>query len=369
MNEKIYTKEELKGLSEDEILALLAESWGVQDGKIEIWAELPPLGESTYGFILEPHSVLTGERLYYPLKGLDRGNCKIFVSPKDAVRLGDKRKRCYVRCEVELSPESERIKHDNPFELTLKKGSGENLLYLPKEIPHEILINPSLNAERSQFISKAIYDFYHEKAMGDIDKEVKQKQSEIETQISARETEFQQLNEKGLAELELTKEQRDKVKNLLDELNAQKVKLELVNEKLSQDKQLRLNEIKSLTRRFDQIEAEMNNKIQRLKSYVADKAHFLKTFEFVDEDDIDLFLNQSKPLIERVDGLSFNEDLNGDFQKAVSYVHAHLVDMEYMYPRKIKATSDTYRQQRLSAVNYAQYTQDSTAQTSDTPSL
>ena len=335
MNEKIYTKEELKGLSEDEILALLAESWGVQDRKIEIWAELPPLGESTYGFILEPHSVLTGERLYYPLKGLDRGNCKIFVSPKDAVRLGDKRKRCYVRCEVELSPESERIKHDNPFELTLKKGSGENLLYLPKEIPHEILINPSLNAERSQFISKAIYDFYHEKAMGDIDKEVKQKQSEIETQISARETEFQQLNEKGLAELELTKEQRDKVKNLLDELNAQKVKLELVNEKLSQDKQLRLNEIKSLTRRFDQIEAEMNNKIQRLKSYVADKAHFLKTFEFVDEDDIDLFLNQSKPLIERVDGLSFNEDLNGDFQKAVSYVHAHLVDMEYMYPRHV----------------------------------
>ncbi|QHH95277.1 restriction endonuclease [Acinetobacter gyllenbergii] len=335
MNEKIYTKEELKGLSEDEILALLAESWGVQDGKIEIWAELPPLRESTYGFILEPHSVLTGERLYYPLKGLDRGNCKIFVSPKDAVRLGDKRKRCYVRCEVELSPESERIKHDNPFELTLKKGSGENLLYLPKEIPHEILINPSLNAERSQFISKAIYDFYHEKAMGDIDKEVKQKQSEIETQISARETEFQQLNEKGLAELELTKEQRDKVKNLLDELNAQKVKLELVNEKLSQDKQLRLNEIKSLTRKFDQIEAEMNNKIQRLKSYVADKAHFLKTFEFVDEDDIDLFLNQSKPLIERVDGLSFNEDLNGDFQKAVSYIHAHLVDMEYMYPRHV----------------------------------
>ena len=335
MNEKIYTKEELKRLSEDEILVLLAESWGIQDGKIEIWAELPPLGESTYGFILEPHSVLTGERLYYPLKGLDRGNCKIFVSPKDAVRLGDKRKRCYVRCEVELSPESERIKHDNPFELTLKKGSGENLLYLPKDIPHEILINPNLNAERSQFISKAIYDFYHEKAMGDIDKEVKQKQGEIETQISARETEFQQLNEKGLAELELTKEQRDKVKNLLDELNAQKVKLELVNEKLSQDKQLRLNEIKSLTRRFDQIEAEMNNKIQRLKSYVADKAHFLKTFEFVDEDDIDLFLNQSKSLIERVNGLSFNKNLNGNFQNAVSYIHAHLVDMEYMYPRHI----------------------------------
>ncbi|GEM_PF-6275054 len=33
----------------------------------------------------------------------------------------------------------------------------------------------------------------------------------------------------------------------------------------------------------------MNNKVKRLKSYVADKAQFLKTFEFVDEEDLKLF--------------------------------------------------------------------------------
>lgn len=38
-------------------------------------------------------------------------------------------------------------------------------------------------------------------------------------------------------------------------------------------------------------------------------------------------------------------------------------------PRKLRATSDTYRQQRLQAVNYAQYTTQSTAPGSDTPSL
>ena len=35
MNEIIYTEDELKGLSDKEILALLAESWGFEDGKMK----------------------------------------------------------------------------------------------------------------------------------------------------------------------------------------------------------------------------------------------------------------------------------------------------------------------------------------------
>ncbi|WP_173912897.1 McrB family protein [Acinetobacter sp. Marseille-Q1618] len=335
MNEIIYTEDELKGLSDKEILALLAESWGFKDGKIELWGELPALGESIYGFIEYPYSTRNDERLYYPLKGLERGICKIFVAPQDASRLGSKSKSRFIRFEVELSPESERIKHKNPFRLSVKRGTGENLRSLPKEMPQDILVNPNLNSERNQFISKSIYDFYYEKAMEDMDKEIKQRKGKIEAQIAERESELQQLNENGIAELKQTEEQRDVLKNLLYKLNAQKDELETINEKLSQDKQLRQNELQNLTKRFEQIEGEMNNKIQRLKSYVADKAQFLKTFEFVDEDDINLFLHQSKPLIERVDGLSFNNVLNGDYQKAVSYIHAHLVEIEYMYPRHI----------------------------------
>ena len=335
MNEIIYTEDELKDYSDQELLAILAKSWGFEDGKIEVWGELPALGESIYGFIEHPYSTRNDERLYYPLKGLERGICKIFVAPQDASRLGSKSKSRFVRFEVELSPESERIKHKNPFRLSVKRGTAENLRSLPKEMPQDILVNPNLNSERNQFISKSIYDFYYEKAMGDMDKEIKQRKGEIEAQIAEKESELQQLNENAIAELKQTEEQREVVKNLLDKLNAQKEELEIINEKLSQDKQLRQNELQNLTKRFEQIEGEMNNKIQRLKSYVADKAQFLKTFEFVDEEDINLFLHQSKPLIERVDGLSFNNVLNGDYQKAVSYIHAHLVEMEYMYPRHI----------------------------------
>ena len=50
MNEIIYTEDELKGLADAEILDLLAKSWGIDDGLFEVWGELPPLGDTSFGF-------------------------------------------------------------------------------------------------------------------------------------------------------------------------------------------------------------------------------------------------------------------------------------------------------------------------------
>lgn len=125
------------------------------------------------------------------------------------------------------------------------------------------------------------------------------------------------------------------VKKYIDTLTTKQKDLEKITEKLTQDKEVKHQEIQMLTKRFEQIEAEMNNKIKRLKSYVADKALFLKTFEFVDEEDLELFLLESKPQSQRVDGISFSEILNGDYQKAVSYIQAHLVGKDILYPRHI----------------------------------
>ena len=64
MNEIIYTADELKGLSDAEILELLAKSWGIDDGKFEVWGELPPISDTSYGFVRNPYLVKTGEQLY-----------------------------------------------------------------------------------------------------------------------------------------------------------------------------------------------------------------------------------------------------------------------------------------------------------------
>lgn len=324
MNEIIYTEDELKNYSDQELLAVLAKSWGVNDGQFEIWGELPALGEKSFGFIEHPYLVQTGEKLYYPLKGYEQEPCRFFVAPQDAFSYGSKNNNRLVRCTLELSSEAERTKHKNPLILCVKKGSVENLSYIPKEIPHDILIDLHSDNERSQFISKSIYDFYHEKALSDMNDEIKQKRIELEQKLVQQEK-----------VLEKTEEKSEVVKKLVDTLNTRQKELEEITEKLTQDKDVKHQEIQMLTKRFEQIEDEMNNKIQRLKSYVADKALFLKTFEFVDEDDLDFFLLESKSQSQTIDGISFSEILNGDYQKAVSYIQAYLVGKDILYPRHI----------------------------------
>ena len=88
MNEIIYTEDELKNYSDQELLAVLARSWGVNDGQFEIWGELPALGEKSFGFIEHPYLVQTGEKLYYPLKGYEQEPCRFFVAPQDAFSYG-----------------------------------------------------------------------------------------------------------------------------------------------------------------------------------------------------------------------------------------------------------------------------------------
>ena len=39
MNEIIYTQDELAGLSDSELLEILAKSWGIDNGKFEVWGQ------------------------------------------------------------------------------------------------------------------------------------------------------------------------------------------------------------------------------------------------------------------------------------------------------------------------------------------
>ena len=325
MNEIIYTADELKNLSDAEILDILAKSWEIDDSKFEVWGELKPaLGDKPHAYLRSSSLIKTGERPYYPLKGLELEDCSFFITSQDVTRNGAKKERRYIRCELELSPKAERIKHKNPFELCVKRGTIQNLNFLPKEIPQDILINTHSDNERSQLISKSIYDFYFDKAMDEIDEEIKLKKNEAN-----------RLLKESTDDLNRTEEKRDVVKNLVDTLNARQKELEKITEKLTRDSDVKHHEIQMLTKRYEQIEAEMNNKIKRLKNYVADKALFLKTFEFVDEDDLELFLLESKNQSQRVDGISFSNSLDEDYQKAVSYIQAHLVEKDILYPRHI----------------------------------
>lgn len=333
MNEVLYTNAELEGLSDNELFAIVCKSWGVDDGNLEIWGELPALGDSTFGFVRNPHLVKTGEPLFYPINGQE--HCRFFVSPQDAAKCGSQKYNRFVRCELELSPKKEREKHNNKLMLCVKKGSGKPLRSLPKEIPQDILINPNADDERSQFISQSIYDFYYKKAIDDMDEIIKKRKSSLEDEILKREQEAHEALHVVTEELKQAEDKRDVAISIFTNLGTKQRELQLLVEQLNGDRESQQEKILNLTKRFSQIEAEMNAKLERLKRYVSEKAEFLKTFEFVDDEDLDNFLLTSKASAKNVDGVSFSEILNGDYKKAVSYIQSHLVGNDILYPRHI----------------------------------
>jgi len=324
MNPLIYTQDELAGHTDEELLAILAHSWGIDDGKFEVWGILLPLGESTFGFLRKPHLIKSGEQLYYPLDGIEDELCSFFIAPQDASKCGSKEYTRYIRCELELSPISERKKHENPFGLCVKVGTAERLRSLPKELPQDVIIDGNASGSRSQLIADSIYNFYYEQASETVDNELIRRHEELERLVTRHEQ-----------QLEKVEKQKENTLAIVEKLSVQHEKLSQLVEELEREESAKRTSVEKLVENYDQIEAKMNNKIDRLKNYVADKAQFLKTFDFIDEDDLNGFLLQSQPKPHEPDGISFRDDLKGNYRHAVSYIQSHLVKDDILYPRHI----------------------------------
>lgn len=311
MNDTIYTYDVLKDLSDIELLDILAKSWDINNNKLEIWAELPPLNDKGFSFLKNAHSISTGKKLYYPLKGIENKPCEFYINSKDAERYGSKEASRFIRGILELSPKIEREKHKNPFELCIKSGTAEKIEKLPSEIPQDILFDST--DKKSQFIHKSIYDFYFEKAKNEIEKDINENKKKLEEIIFQQDT----LSES--------------IQNLKDNRNI----LEQDIYTLNQDKEFKQKELANLIQRYEKSELDMNNKIKRLQNYVAEKALFLKDFEFIDENDLDDFLLSKVENKEKTNGIQFNSELHGDYSLAVSYIQSYLLNNDILYPRHI----------------------------------
>lgn len=334
MEEKVYELEELQDLSDEELRACLADSWQIKNGQFEVWGEIKPLRDKDFGYLTNPRTISDNKLLTYPLVGINR-ICEFFINPKDAKKFGDRDSYRFIRCKLELSPLSEREKHNIPFEMNVLPGSCSWLEELPKEVPHEIMTDT--NAKRF-FISESIYEFYYRQADEKIKQDIEIVKQDFEKIKTAQEKELSEaeIHLKDIQqETSSYTEKRDTVikvnQTLLD--NQKELKKEI--KALVQQELLKKENISQLTIQLSQLEAEMNHKIKRFKDYVFTKASFLKTFEFLDEEDLEIFLPESKFKSDRTDGLSFKKDLMSDYQQAVSYIQAYLVKNDVLYPRHI----------------------------------
>lgn len=334
MLDLVYSQDELLGLSDEELVDALAKAWEDEDKTFEVWGELPALGGSTFGFLQNVRLIKKGKILYYPLEGENSASARFFVNPKDAAIVGSKNEVCLIRCKLELSPISERVKHNNPLLSCVKAGSAESLQELPENVPLEIITSNNSRGEVLQLLASSIYDFYYEKANAEFGELMEQKKRQQEELLAKEAAAIREQLEVQNQALEKAVADRNAAIEAGKKLYEGQIKLTEKIEHLEKEEQEKYKSIQELTQYYLKVETDMNKKMERLKSYVEDKALFLTTFEFVEEEDLNAFLSTPKKE-ERIEGILFLDDLKGDYKKAVSYIQSYLVNNDILYPRHI----------------------------------
>ncbi|GGX17145.1 AAA family ATPase [Undibacterium macrobrachii] len=304
----IYTLDEIKDLSDDELYQRLCECWGITNGKIEVWGELEISADEKWAGIKSVRTAENNLAISYPLyvsKNIDDG---VFLPPFDAKKLLKGQEKVWIKCQLEFAKPEVRKKHENPFLLSVKRNSSERLVTLPRFNKAQIL-----DDEVSSYLTETIYNLHFDAA-----------NKKITEVLAGKELELNQIESKR-------KETSDSVNNLAKRKN----ELEINREQLQSTISTQKDKIAVLLQQYQNIEQEMSQKIERLKSYISEKALFLKDFEFIDSEDFDRFIINASPSNERPAMLDFATVFDGDYKQAVSYIQAYLKEQDILYPRHI----------------------------------
>jgi DNA replication protein DnaC len=308
---RLYTREEVKDLPDDKLYELLADAWNLNNSKFLVFGEIKRAGEikrveeNLFSFFTECFSIANQQELVYPLQDLANGSNAFYVNPKDTAACLKKSTRQWIECELELSPLAERNKKDNPFLMCVKWGTAQRLTTLPSNIPVELIDQPMTD---KKMVKESIYEFYR---------------SEVIVKVEQQQVQLEQ--------------KQATIQSKIERLTDEKQTLEQDHNQLIQDITEQTAVYADLIQKSKQTEAQMQQKIQRLKKYVQDKADFLKTFELVDQDVLDAFIQDplSTPIENDGSYVSFEHDLDRDYSKAVSHIQAHLMEDDILYPRHI----------------------------------
>lgn len=310
MNAKdtIYTLDEVKGLSDAELYQRLYECWNISGDKIEVWGELGCSSDDKWAGMHNVKTINENRAIRYPLnvaRNIDDG---IFLSPFHAKKILNGQTNVWVRAELIFAPNSEREKHANPFMLSVKPNSVGRLTKLPIFNKNEII-----DGEVSSYITESIYNLHFDEASNKIAETLADKKIKIEE------------IEEAYVEASLN----------LNQLSDQKIALETSRSQLQVTISAQKDKLAVLTQQYQNVEQEMTRKIERLKSYISEKALFLKDFEFIDEEDFDSFINNATPAYDLSEMLDFSSTFDGDYKQAVSYIQAYLKGQDILYPRHV----------------------------------
>jgi len=311
-----YSISELESLSDPELMSVLRKSWGFED-KIEVWGKLKKVmpTEGNPFFTLEnPRSVRDNSPLMYPLsvnRQLDRYG--IYIDTNLKIKKMHENGLDTIRCELVLSPKKEREKHANPLEVACNQASVIELKEIPIELKEPEFNQYLISTKNSTLINNYIYE--------DI--------------IASKNKEFLKAEEFSKSELKNLKAEILNARNDYKEIETFKIRLD---ESVRDMRILNTEEIarfEILKADHEKAEQLMSKHLDRLKSYIEDKAAILKQLGFVDDEDFNLAFGDMPQKSTDGKRISFNQALGRDYAQAVSYIQAYLLERDILYPRHI----------------------------------
>lgn len=324
-----YSLDVVKDLSDEELYQRLFKCWGIKNKKIEVWGELTKQDGAVPYRLKNVRNITDNKLIEYPIDvsyGLQSG---IFVYPSIGNKYYITDQRTFVRGKLILTKLSERIKHGNPFELNLSSDDIEPLEQLPiaiNEIDRLSDIDKSivLGEGTERFIDKVIYEQQLSKLKTEFEEAQK---SEIETHLS-------RLNSMTRA-VSIEKVELHAIKDSVESSKKENQQLGSESKLLRQSIEKKEHELAILDDKYKGLEEVMAKKIENLKAFIEEKAVFLKSFEFIDDEEFNSFVSNITKVSERPEHIEFSDHLNGDYKQAVSYIQAYLKERDILYPRHI----------------------------------
>jgi len=341
-----YKIEHLSYLDEHELVELIKSSWNLdKNGPIEVIAELraKKISEGYYHYrIYNVKSSKTLEYLQYPISNIKEENDIQYNGIYSPLRFNEAIKKyienhssILISCQLELSEEKERLKHNNPMLLKVISSS----IQVCKNIDETLVVRDDNGILVTESIINSIEFAYKTKFTNltkKYEKEYQKTIKDLQNNIQDNQNKLKKLQNYYISQEKKLQKEIDKKDKSLKRLekNISLIKNEITEKKREKTKLITL--IDELKSDLERMEETMAKKLEKFRSFMKEKADQLLKLDFIDQEEYDnLLMIKNKQEGQELKIITFRDDLNSDCQKAISHIQSYLFNQDIIYPRYI----------------------------------
>ncbi len=311
-----YRISDLSDYTDAQLFRAVKSNWGYEDSQPfdiigRLKKEIRSKDGASYFLLEEMHSTNDGSVLLYPLNEVDVRQ-RVYVGAVNESLFGNKpADGAWVKARVELSRETERVKHNNPFGLHVVDGGLQLLRAIPEEAANsDVLIDGESHVE------EWVIDFYRTLHSDQIAEKGNALQERLKHQCELEEGRVEVL--------------RQEAKTLDGEVTQHTQSLQELAGDITVTRDLR----KRFEAEFSQSKKTMERQLDTLNQFIEKKAKMLVELDLVGQQEIDSLLNIVSTESVR-QGHDFAGAFSSDVTRAVSYVQAYMQKRGVVYRRKV----------------------------------